>query len=75
VVTSLLGLVIVSHLSPRGLGRFTHPIVKRLSRALQHVVLYLEYTSIEVLVALIEGLEVPTALASQVIRSPHTRHE
>jgi hypothetical protein len=24
VVTSLLGLVIVSHLSPRGLGRFNH---------------------------------------------------
>jgi hypothetical protein len=25
VFTSLLGLVIVSHLSPRGLGRFIHP--------------------------------------------------
>jgi hypothetical protein len=31
VFTSFLGLVIVSHLSPRGLGRFTWPPEERLS--------------------------------------------
>jgi hypothetical protein len=55
--------------------RAPHPIVKLPSRALQHIILDLEYTSIEVLVALVEGLEVSTALTGQGIRSPLTGHE
>jgi hypothetical protein len=55
--------------------RTPHPIVKRPSCALQHVVFDLEYISIEVLVALVEGLEVPIALMGQGIRSPLIGHE
>jgi hypothetical protein len=35
----------------------------------------MEYTSIEVLVDSIEGLEVPTSLARQGIRIPFTGHK
>jgi hypothetical protein len=45
-------------------GRTPHPIVKRYSSALQHIVFDQEYTSVEVLVALVKGFEVPAALVS-----------
>jgi hypothetical protein len=34
VVTSLLGLVIVSHLSPKGSGRFNRAVVERVGALL-----------------------------------------
>jgi hypothetical protein len=55
--------------------RTPHPIVKRPRIALSHVVFDLEHTSIEVLVAPIEGLEVHTSLARQGIRSPLISHK
>jgi hypothetical protein len=55
--------------------RTPHPIVKRPSRVLQHVVFDLEYTSVEVLVAPVKSLEVPIALADQGILSPLIGHE
>jgi hypothetical protein len=40
------------------------------NHALQHVIFDLEYTSDEVLIALVKGLEVPATLTSQGIRGP-----
>jgi hypothetical protein len=55
--------------------RAPHPIVKCPHRLLQHVIFDMEHTSIEVLVDSIEGLEMPTSLAGQGIRSPFTAHK
>jgi hypothetical protein len=52
-----------------------HLIIKRPCGALQHVIFNLKYSTIEVLVRLVEDIEMPTPLSGQSIRSPLASNE
>jgi hypothetical protein len=53
----------------------SQPIIKHLGRAFLYIILDLEYTSVELLIAPVKGLELHTTLMGQGIHSPFRGHE
>jgi hypothetical protein len=52
--------------------RTPYPVIKRPSGPLSQIIFYLENSTIEVLVRLVEDFEMPTSLLGQGIHSPLT---